>query len=63
MTARELIKELISLKDIDKEIKLYSLIDTENIDKDVSQFEFVSDSIDEIDEVDEQGVIYIVGSY
>lgn len=60
MTARELIKELMDLKDIDKEVKLYSLIDVKNIDVEQTEFEFISDTINE---VDEQGVVYICGSY
>lgn len=59
MTAKELIKELLNAPDLEMEVKLYSLIDTEEVDFGVSQFEFISDEIIEIDIQEDKGIIYI----
>jgi len=58
MTTKELIVELLKVKDLEKEVVLYSLINIEEIDTSLPQFEFIAYNIEEIDE---QNVVYLNG--
>ena len=41
MTVKDLIKELLDIDDLNKEVKIYSLINIEHIDIDLPEYEFI----------------------
>ena len=63
MTVRELIQELLKVKDLDKTVTIYSLVDMENIDTSLSQFELTANKIIEIDNNSLNNTVYICGDY
>ena len=61
MKVRDLIQKLSEVKDLDRDVVMYSLIDLQEVDTNLPEFEFTSFGTLEIADSDLDNIVFICG--